>query len=665
VDDAKNADSHNHPPTTVFITFVPIIAEGKQKTNTVNKFSPLSLCGLLPLLCSLFLPFVVAAQTPNYTANTFVPTYDGGYHYGVNLGAYYFWTDQQLADIAAGNPKLKVPGVGVTSLRLSLPEGFVDYWGYDIRLDAFKHYDSLGITDNVVFVGFPAEQHRDPTMPCAGVQSEMFANLYEPIWDNGENGTPVNENNFYAAYLWKLVQVYTPYTRYWEIWNEPDFDFVGNSSKKPGEPGNWWEYDPEPCDYAIHAPVQHYIRTLRISYEIIKTLSPDDYVATGGLGYPSFLDLILRQTDNPDQGKVTPEYPLTGGAYFDVLSYHSYPHIDNSLRAWSDDIMGFVYFRHSDRCVDGMLKLKNQFDQVLRKYSYDGTIYPEKHWIITESNIPRVEKEEFLGSNEAQVNYLIKSAVACQQNDIDQLHVYQLGDIETERDARSEFHLMGLYTELDSIPKYKQRRTAGGIAYATVSHLLYGRRYDPDRTAALLLPDGVRGGAFLHPTDGYTYVLWAETNKDRSEEASATYAFPSAINVKTLHRRTWDYAERAITTVVPADAVPLTGSPIFLRDRKDEHQTDGPTRTTLSCSPNPFDGPLTVLLELPDAATSSLSLFDMAGRLVQCFFKDEKLAEGQHRFTVDASGLANAVYVVRLEMDGGRSVEQRVLCMGR
>ncbi len=637
----------------------PIIAEGKQKTNTVNKNSP-----LLPLLCSLFLPLAVAAQTPNFTANDIVPPYDGGYHFGANLGAYYFWTDQQLADIAAGNPALNVPGAGVTSLRLSLPEGFVDYWGYDIRLDAFQHYESLGIDDNVVFVGFPAEQHRDPTEPCPGVRSEMFANLYEPIWDNGENGTPVNENNFYAVYLWKLVQVYGPFTRYWEIWNEPDFDFVGNSSKKPGEPGNWWEYNPEPCDYAIHAPVQHYIRTLRISYEVIKSLYPNDYVATGGLGYPSFLDLILRQTDNPDQGKVTPEYPLLGGAYFDVLSFHSYPHIDNSLREWSDQVGGFVYFRHSDRCVDGMLRLKGEFDTVLRKYGYEGTTYPEKHWIITESNIPRVEVGEYLGTNEAQVNYLIKSAVACQQNGIDQLHVYQLGDIESSKDARSEFHLMGLYTELDSVAKYEQQRTQAGIAYATVSHLLHGFTYDANRTTQMNLPSNIRGGAFKHPTEGYTYVLWAVTDKDRSEAASANYSFPSNFNVKTLHRRTWDYAERAITTVVSADAVPLTGSPIFLRDRKDEHPTDSPTRTSLTCSPNPFGSHITLQIELPDATNASLTLYDVAGRAVRRFFSEVDLAEGQHRFTIEAGGIANGVYIARLELEGGTSVEQKVVCVG-
>lgn len=631
----------------------------------MNRISPLVQCGAA-LFIGFSLPFLCASQTPSFTANDTVPPYHGNYHYGANLGAYYFWTDQQLADIATGNPEKNVEGAGVTSLRLLLSDRFVDYWGYDIRSDAFQHYDSIGISDNVVFVGFPAETHRDPAMPCPGVQSEMFANLYEPIWDNGENGTPVNEQNFYATYLWKLVQVYGPYTRYWEIWNEPDFDFVGNSSKQPGEPGNWWEYDPDPCDFALHAPIQQYIRTLRISYEVIKSLYPDEYVATGGLGYPSFLDLILRQTDNPDQGKATPEYPLPGGAYFDVLSFHSYPHIDNSLREWHNDVGGFVYFRHSDRCVDGLLRLRNEFDNVLKTHGYNGDTYPEKRWIITESNIPRVAFGEYLGSNEAQVNYLIKSAVACQQAGIDQLDVYQLGDIESGKDARSEFQLMGLFTELDSVPKYEQQRTAGGIAYATISQLLYGSRYDAARTAAMQMPDNIRGGAFKSPTKGYTYVLWAVTNQDRSEAAEASYTFPASMNLRTLHSRAWDFASRGITTVVSADDIQLTGSPIFLRDSKDDFDPAAKLkRTELRCSPNPFTDQLSVTLELPDVAIGSLALYDMTGRLVQRFFTEQKLAEGPQHFRMPASGLANGLYLLRYENYGGSSIECKVLCLGR
>lgn len=630
----------------------------KNKNRHAVNNSPLL---LVVLLLSATLS-TLRAQV-NYTANDTVPPYHGKFHFGANLGAYYFWTDQQLADIAAGNPALGVKGVGVNCLRLSLPESFLDFWGYDIRLDAFHHYDTLGITDNVVFVGYPAAHHKDPTYYCPNGPSELFANMYLPIWDNGENGTPVNDLNYYALYMYQLVSRYHPYVRHWEIWNEPDFDFVGDSSKQPGEAGNWWEHDPDPCHFALHAPAQHYVRLLRISYEVIKSVAPEDYVAIGGIGYPSFLDVVLRNTDNPNGGQVdTLLYPKTGGAYFDVLSYHSYPHIDNSLRIWSDEIMGFQYFRHSDRCVDGMLDRKARMQDILAKYNYDGITYPAKRWIITESNIPRVEVDEYLGSPEAQRNYLVKAVVAAQMNGIDQLHVYQLGDIEPEKTALSEFHLMGLYSELDSVPKYLQKPTTAGIAFGTASQMLLGKTFDANQTAKMQLPDNVRGGAFREGTSGnFTYVLWAKTETDRSEDASAIYSFPSSFNIQRLNMRTWDFSEVGITTLVDASQVELSGEPIFLRDSKSEQVSPNTKSISLHCNPNPFQDALDITLSLPDAITASMSLYDVQGRLVRRFFGSLKLAEGDHYLPVDGTNLAPGVYIVDFHATDGRRVVCKVV----
>ncbi|MBK8568330.1 MAG: hypothetical protein IPN76_34735 [Saprospiraceae bacterium] len=97
------------------------------------------------------------------------------------------------------------------------------------------------------------------------------------------------------------------------------------------------------------------------------------------------------------------------------------------MKSWASFISGTPTAAWTACCA-----LKTEFDMVLRNYGYDGLTYLKSTWIITESNIPRVEYGEYLGSNDAQVNYLIKSAVACQMNSVDQLHVYQLGDIETE-----------------------------------------------------------------------------------------------------------------------------------------------------------------------------------------------------------------------------------------
>ncbi|NJK83875.1 MAG: hypothetical protein HC912_08750, partial [Saprospiraceae bacterium] len=246
----------------------------------------------------------------NYSANDIVPMYQGHFGYGTNVGYYPKWTARQLGDIAIGNQVEGVAGVGVTTLRPALFEFFQEQWGYDFRVPAFEHYKKLGARDNVVFVGYPSEAHRDTNAYCPDYRSELFLNMYAPIWDDGSDGTPYNEQNYYAAYLYKTVSLYKDYVKFWEIWNEPDYSFSANSIYDETQAESWWNVPPNPCEFDIHAPIFHYIRLLRISYEIIKTVDPNDYVAIGGIGYPSFLDAVLRYTDNPNEGLLTDDFPL-------------------------------------------------------------------------------------------------------------------------------------------------------------------------------------------------------------------------------------------------------------------------------------------------------------------------------------------------------------------
>lgn len=152
------------------------------------------------LVVTLFfgcLALIVDAQV-RQTANDYVKPYEGTFGYGTNVGFYENWSAEELGDISMGNPEYDVPGAGITTMRPALYEWFQEDWGYDFRLRTFEHYAKLGAKDNVVFIGYPSEAHRDPTNYCPGTnkRSEMFANMYEPIWDNGENGTPVNDSNY-------------------------------------------------------------------------------------------------------------------------------------------------------------------------------------------------------------------------------------------------------------------------------------------------------------------------------------------------------------------------------------------------------------------------------------------------------------------------------------
>ena len=509
-------------------------------------------------------PLVLSGQI-NYTANDQVPTYDGRFRPGVNLGEYSGFSEIELALLAAGNGTAAVPGVGGKALRPGLFGSYVEQFGYETQLPNYQAFADLGVTDHTLIVGFPDDPQREPTFYCSDHQSTLYANLYEPIWDDN-NGTAINEDNYYAAYLYRLVTTYQDYVQFWEIWNEPGFDYTSARGwLPPGAPGNWWDNNPDPCDYKLRAPIFHYVRLLRISYEVIKSIDPEAYVVVSGTGYASFLDAILRNTDNPLDGSFSAEFPLGGGAYFDVMGYHSYPHFDGSLRRWNDDLQDWEYFRHSDAAAEGVLATRDTFQQVLADYGYDGQTYPKKEWAITEVNLPRKEFGEYIGSAEAQRNFILKAATRCKQNDIWQMQVYKLAEDQTYDNAGFEFDLMGLYKTIDPAGGLYQNRNEEGIAMATFTELIYELDYSDFLTQQLDLPEGVGGAVFVDQFQNPTRVLWAETATDQSEAALATYTLPDG--TRHLLRR-WDYNQtREIDHHTEAE-IELTGTPVFLTESK-------------------------------------------------------------------------------------------------
>ena len=174
----------------------------------------------------LFYFSIIVSGQPIFTANDTVPNYETPFRLSINPNFNgNQWTDQSLSDLAAGNPYLGIPGIGANAIRPSLPEFFLDTYGYDVRLGAFQYYQDLGMENNVCFIGYPNLIHRDTTIYCQGASiGKLFSNMYLPVWDGGANGTPYNDDNYLAAYTYKMVTLYKDYVRFWEIWNEPSLD---------------------------------------------------------------------------------------------------------------------------------------------------------------------------------------------------------------------------------------------------------------------------------------------------------------------------------------------------------------------------------------------------------------------------------------------------------
>jgi len=544
----------------------------------------------------------------------------------------------------------------VEAFRASLPGHFLEQWGYEVEVDDFQHYQSVGMEDHVTFIGYPSDEHRETTFYCADHQSELFANMYLDIWDGGANGTPVNDDNHYALYVYRMVSTYQDYVKFWEVWNEPDFDYSGNGFKDPGQAGNWWENVPEPCDMSIRAPVFAYIRMLRISYEVIKSIDPDAYVAVGGLGFPSFLDLVMRHTDNPNGGQVNSDYPNMGGAYFDVMSYHSYPHIDGSLREWSNDIGGFVYFRHSDAATEGILQNQIEFRDVLDAYGYNDQMYPSKKWIITESNIPGIAFDENIGSDEAQRNFIIKTRVACEQNDILQYDLFALARKKSPEDSNSGFDAMGLFHRLSDIEPFQEALTDEGIASLTMTTLLEDGTYNAAATSTLNLPANIGGAAYENTDGSYTFVLWAKTATDQSEFAAAIFSIPAFMNISTFEKRTWDFSQTGIIFNVPATGITLTGAPVFLRGMPTTVNVSEqpPLSQILDLFPNPSQNYFHLSVKGTATADLTVEVMNVIGELME-----------QHRFSYNGvstvydfncSDWATGTYLVKVQSAEGVEV---------
>jgi hypothetical protein len=492
---------------------------------------------------------------------------------GVNMGYHEGRNDFDLSNLMGGNDSMKIEGVGATTARQALTEKVLDsdLWDYDIKIGALEHAKERGIINQLVFVGYPKEAHRDKKEYCDGVQSELFANLYEDIWDDGQDGTPYNDENYYAAYLYKTVSIYKDYVKVWEIWNEPDLTKSRSAYAKNEESGSWWSENPNPCDLAIKAPITHYVRMLRISWEVIKTIDPEAYVAIGGIGYPSFLDAILRNTDEPERGTVTGNFPLKGGAYFDVASYHTYPHMDNSIRKWDNKKGDFTFTRTSDAAVKGVFTRKQELNDVLVKHGYDGKQYPKKEWIISEFNVPRKPLQYDFGSDELQRNFLVKMFVEAQKQGIRQIHVYNLADIVPASKAikpYDEIAVMGLYEHIVGNDQYPPKLTELGKAFQFINKAMKAYTFDSVTTQKITELEGVNGGVFKNQYGKRAFVLWAETpeGQDLSEKASKTVDLSKIIYSKRLVAQPLSQFENIGKSLRAAanNEVQLSGEPMLI-----------------------------------------------------------------------------------------------------
>lgn len=467
-------------------------------------------------------------------AATGVSALGGHFRRGVNFGYVPGFDDQQSATLARR--------AGANSARLSLPERHLTTWGWDIELADNLAYATIGLTDNVAFLGGCTAEHS--TAPAGTPEWELThyipKNLYEPIFDS--NGT-VNPDNYWALYIHRTISTYKDVIKVWSVWNEPDWTPDWSATQ------TWTTEPPTKAQLPrFGGSIYDYVRLLRITSEVAAKVDPSARVAVGGIGYPGFLSAILRYTDNPDGGTVSPDYPKKGGEYFDVVDMHYYPLYTPGT---------------SDQGARGLIDLKDEFQATLTLAGASP-----KGWIVTETGAPHVAITDRPSGAEYARNYLVKAMVLAQASGIDGVDWFSLSDGD---DASDPYARMGLYLPLSGLTVDTATLTDSGSAFATLGALLDDGRYDADATAALALPTDARGAALRVSSDAAAkraLVLWAVATGS-SEAASAEVVLPTTASWRSY---AWDASRLGLEadTLTPSNGhvrLALDGSPrVFVEE---------------------------------------------------------------------------------------------------
>ena len=411
---------------------------------------------------------------------------------GKNLGAYLKTPDSTKLQFRLGNG-IGYYGQGWNESKLSylsklagydgqkkrLMEFHLDNWGYDVEIEDCKKNKEYGISDVIGYLGYPIKSHSSNI--TANPEFCYPDNLYDPIWL--EDGS-INSNNYWAYYVYNTVNKYKDYIKIWEAWEEPDYTTNFENIEK------WSINQPKKTDLTHwFGTIFEYIRLLRITYEVAKKIDPNCWVSTGRIKYHQFLDAIMRYTDNPDEGKITDEYPAYGGAYFDCISNYLYPEEDIV-----DIVSGEDYNKNgSDILAKKIAILKNNHYNIAKKYGFDGKKYPEKIFLNLETGLNSKESNYTIGGDLVRRNWLIKVAFYSLEFNIKQIHIPYIAD---NNGGFGDYDKLGKFISLEEGSKYLKNSSKGRKILKKIN---FGKFiYDEEKTNIFRksLPDFMRGIAF-------------------------------------------------------------------------------------------------------------------------------------------------------------------------
>ena len=455
------------------------------------------------------------------------------------------WDSQKISKLAVK--------AGLSTQRKEFSEETLTKKGYDSEIQNLNYAITLGQTDLIGFLTNPTKNHS-----TSETDNKRYppGNLYTDIFIIEDNIKKVNPQNYWAYHVFQTVNKYQQYIKIWEIWNEPDFTNNLNYIKE-------WNNRP-PLDKELinwHGSIYHFIRLLRISYEVIKFIDKDAFVAIGGITQPYFFKWILNNTDNYlEEGKVSKEYPYYGGAYFDCVSFHEYPH-QNITDIQSDE---FIYDKGSDILIKKFITAKKNLEYYLNLYKFDDVTYPKKLFVSSTTGVASYSIDELIGGEEVRQNFLLKLPFYSMENNIRQIHFESVVD----KNLHNIFSKMGDYENVASETLETAKMKNSTKTRLTLNKLNIEKlRFDKEKTEEFRkkLPNDVYGivlsAYFVKENEdhfyNYVYAVWLKCTNGEIV-STKKISFESEYKVTMIN-----YLGNEVKLDNTKIEVDISGTPIF------------------------------------------------------------------------------------------------------
>ena len=232
------------------------------------------------------------------------------------------------------------------------------------------------------------------------------SNLYKPLWSSDNE---VNSDNYWANYTFNTITKYKDYIKIWTICLEPDSS-TGILILHP------------PYSNDVKFSYLEFIRMLRITYKIAKKIDPDCWVSVSTSSNYEFLDVLMRYTDNPNDGGIcNDKYPDYGGAYFDCVGFGKYPDGKAIDIVTNETENG----NGSDSLTKKIIIVKKNLEYITNKYDF-GIKYPKKIFINEETGLKSMDSSPSLEIR--RINWILKLSLRSLEYDIKQNHNIKLVD---------------------------------------------------------------------------------------------------------------------------------------------------------------------------------------------------------------------------------------------